>query len=245
MNEYTFVTWKWKSPDGFRARYTFDHVNAMASMIGQYCPEKHRTICVTDDPSGVRVPTYPIWSDHSEMRNASGHHLPSCYRRLKLFDRATLEGLGIPMGSRVVSIDLDAVILDDIGPTIRRREPFVGWGVPGSKHPQVLNGSIWMFTAGEYQWMWDTFDPLSSPQKAIEQGFFGSDQSWMSQQLIYSRDTGVWEAQKDGVLSYPRDVRGPRVLPKHARIVMFHGKRKPWDPVTRRESRWLERYYRT
>jgi hypothetical protein len=101
-----------------------------------------------------------------------------------------------------------------------------------------------MFTAGpDLQWMWDRFDPVKSPRDALKAGFFGSDQAYLSHQLAYSPDAGGWTAS-DGVLSYNRDVRGPRLLPKHARVVFFHGKRKPWDTPTRLESRWIERYWR-
>jgi hypothetical protein len=47
-----------------------------------------RVVCVTDDPSGItECDTHPLWDDCSKLRNASGAHLPSCYRRLKLYDR--------------------------------------------------------------------------------------------------------------------------------------------------------------
>jgi hypothetical protein len=242
-NHYTFVTWKWKPEDNFRSRYTADHVNVMQQMLAKNVKAPHRVICVTDDPDNVRVETFPLWDDGKGLKNVSGHHLPSCYRRLKLFDKATQESLGITSG-RIVSIDLDSVILDDMMPLLWKPEMFVGWGVPGTRHNVVFNGSMWMFNAGdELQWMWDTFKPDFSPQRALAAGFFGSDQGYISHQLAYSQLVGKWTAQ-DGVLSYVRDVRGPRILPKHARVVMFHGKRKPWDPNVRRESKWIEKYWK-
>lgn len=240
---YTFVTMKWKQ-EGFRSRYTADHVNVMAGMLDRFVAAPHRTICVTDDIDNIRVETFPLWDDHSKLRNVSGHHLPSCYRRLKLFDQATQESLGIKKGGRIVSIDLDTVILEEMKPLLKRDQMFVGWSVPGTRHNRVFNGSMWMFTAGdEMQWMWDTFKPDSSPQKALQAGFYGSDQGYISHQLAYSQLVGRWTAQ-DGVLSYTRDVRAARILPKHARIVMFHGKRKPWDPLTKKESKWIDRYWK-
>jgi hypothetical protein len=116
--------------------------------------------------------------------------------------------------------------------------------VPGTKHAKVINGSMWMFTAGQqYQWMWDGFDPVRSPEESLKAGFFGSDQSYISSQLVYGQDTGGWTSS-DGVLSYPREVRANRRLPAHSRVVFFHGKRKPWDTHTRLESRWIDKYWR-
>jgi hypothetical protein len=241
---YTFVLWKWKPAEGFRSRYTADHVNVMQGMLDKHVEAPHRVICVTDDPDNIKCETFPLWDDASQLKNVSGTHLPSCYRRLKLFDRATQEALGIPPGGRIVSIDLDAVVMSNMAPLLARGEMFVGWGVPGTRHQIVFNGSMWMFTAGdELQWMWDTFKPETSPKLALNAGFFGSDQGYISHQLAYSQLVGKWTAS-DGVLSYVRDVRGPRILPRHARVVMFHGKRKPWDPNTRRESKWIEKYWR-
>jgi hypothetical protein len=240
---YTFVTWKWKQDD-FRSRYIADHVNVMASMLHRFVEAPHRVICVTDDPDNVKVETFPLWDDHSKLRNVSGHHLPSCYRRLKLFDEKTQQDLGIAKGGRIVSIDLDTVVLDKMKPLLMRDQMFVGWAVPGTRHNKVFNGSMWMFTAGdELQWMWDTFKPDQSPQRALQAGFYGSDQGYISHQLVYSQLCGNWTAQ-DGVLSYARDIRGPRILPKHARVVMFHGKRKPWDANVKKESKWIERYWK-
>jgi hypothetical protein len=60
-------------------------------------------------------------------------------------------------------------------PLLMRDQMFVGWAVPGTRHNKVFNGSMWMFTAGdELQWMWDTFKPDQSPQRALQAGFYGS-----------------------------------------------------------------------
>jgi hypothetical protein len=104
------------------------------------------------------------------------------------------------------------------------------WGQPGFKTTytaQHVNG----------------FDPVRSPEESLKAGFFGSDQSYISSQLVYGQDTGGWTSS-DGVLSYPREVRANRRLPAHSRVVFFHGKRKPWDTHTRLESRWIDKYWR-
>jgi hypothetical protein len=103
---------------------------------------------------------------------------------------------------------------------------------------------MWRFRSGEdLQWMWDNFRPDKSPREALAAGFFGSDQGYISHQLAYSPQASGW-TDVEGVLSYPNYVRPMRVLPKHSRIVFFHGKRKPWDPVTQRESPWIKKYWR-
>jgi hypothetical protein len=243
-----FVCWKWRN-ETFRARYTHYHVMVLESMLRRTMKSEFRLICVTDDPSGVdqtKVKTYKLWQDHWNLKNQSGPHLPSCYRRLKLFDRKTQGKLEIPEGDLIVSIDLDAIVLDDLTPILVRCETalFTGWKVPGHAHPKVYNGSMWAFKAGEHlQWMWNLFDPATSPTNAIKAGYFGSDQSFLSHQLIHTQGTDGWE-NVDGVYSYPRDIRASRVLPSNSRVVFFHGKRKPWDAIAVREAKWIPQYWR-
>jgi len=209
-----------------------------------------RLHCVTDDPAGIdraKVTVHKLWQDHWNLQNFSGKHLPSCYRRLKLFDVKTQEKMGFVKGDFLCSIDLDAVVFQDLSLLLGKMNGhlFGGWKVPGAKHPTVFNGSLWAFRAGEegLQFMWDLFDPSQSPQKSNAAGFFGSDQAWISHQLIYTKISTGWD-RADGVLSYSRDVRATRVLPSDARVVFFHGKRKPWDSSTQRESQWIRNYWR-
>jgi hypothetical protein len=208
-----------------------------------------KLICVTDDKSGIdetKVQVHKLWQDHWNLQNRSGAHLPSCYRRLKLFDHATQQKMGIADGDLMVSIDLDAIVLTDLQPLLKRCEDaqFTGWVVPGHKHPRVYNGSMWAFKAGEgLQWMWDQFKPDSSPDIAIKAGYFGSDQSYLSHQLVHGQTSKGWD-KFDGVLSYPREVRASRILPADARVVFFHGKRKPWDVSAQREAPWITKYWR-
>jgi hypothetical protein len=237
------VLWKWSQP-GFRCTYGPEHVNTLVASLERNLTIPYRVVCVTDDPVGLqRCDTFPIWSDHATMRNASGRHLPSCYRRLKIFSSDQLAGLGIGIGDKVVSMDLDTVVVQNIDDLFVRDDEYVGWAVPGTRHPKVYNGSMFMFVAGMFDWMWEKFDPLTSPQRAAEAGFFGSDQAYMTMQLLKQACAGDWTAS-DGVLSYVRDVRANMCLPSHARIVMFHGQAKPWHADVMQKSPWITRYWR-
>jgi hypothetical protein len=239
------VLWKWDQP-GFREVYSAERVNVAAAMLRRNLDAvPHRIVLVTDNRHGVDeelVKCYDLWSDHDNVANASGYHLPSCYRRLKLFDVKTQESLGIKKGDRVSSVDLDAVVTGSLSNIMYRRERFVSWAVPGTYHARVFNGSFWMFTAGDYQNLWSDFDPKESPRRALKSGFLGSDQGWLSMNLAKSADAhGVrWPE----IASYPREVRRQRGIHSQTRFVFFHGGKKPWHPDVQRESPWITRYYR-
>lgn len=244
-----FVTWKWRqkiNPDSYTANY----VNAMVHMLAAKMADPYRVICVTDRPEGVICKTYPIWDDWSALSNISGQHLPSCYRRLKIFDRATQQSLGIKEGDPIVSIDIDAVLVREITPLFRRKERFVGWHVPGSRHPIVYNGSMFMFTAGDLDFMWHEFNGIKSqsPMKTLVAGYMGSDQGWISYRLIKESYAAGWTAEKDGVLSFTRNVQRNRMQmhnkidPMKGRIVFFAGRRKPWHLDVLQEHPWINNY---
>jgi len=238
------VLWKWVQP-GFREKYTHDHVNALADAIKKnMVGEKFRIICVTDDPSMINmdVDVYPLWTDHSTTPNISGKHLPSCYRRLRIFDPATQKDMGIAEGDRIMSMDLDTAITGNLVPVVRRNERWVGWAVRGTRHIRVFNGSLFMFTARDFSELWTEFDPKVSPAQALAGGFCGSDQGWLSFKLARRTDCAGWHYPQ--VLSYPRECSRHQVLPNGSAIVCFHGKRKPWHPDVQRISPWVVKHWR-
>lgn len=235
----TFVVWKWYSPS-YRVIFLPEFVNIFKAMLARHYKPEHRLICITDDPLGVDCETYPLWSDHSTMINPSGAVLPSCYRRLKIFDAVTTRKLGIADGERVVSFDLDTVITADISTLFDRTEDFLAFKGIGTYRPVVYNGSLFMFRAGRKQELWDEFDPVQSPLLTREAKYFGSDQAWMSFRLNGSAPG--WDPN-DGVYAFARDVH-LRDLPDDARIVFFNGKRKPWESVTQESAPWIARHWR-
>jgi hypothetical protein len=226
---------KWNSPT-YKVRYTAHHVNVVRDMVLRNYDGPIRFVCITDGPQGVEGETFPLWGDCAELVNASGQHLPSCYRRLKLFDPETQAALGVNSGDRLVSLDLDTVITGNLNSLWDRSDSFVGWALPGTYHPRVFNGSMWLLQAGAEANVWRKFDPNTSPAEARAAKYLGSDQSWMSYQL---QGRAGW-GETDGVFSYPNRFRGAQETPPQARIIMFHGFQKPWDCT----QRWVRDHFR-
>lgn len=242
--QVTFLLWKWLHPT-YRARFNATAVNVLAASIRRTCTLKHRIICVTDDPRGVNAETYPLWNDHATLSNPSGKHLPNCYRRLRMFDVKTQIAMGIAPGSRVVSMDLDCVIVAaNIDPLFSKDGDFMAWQVKGQMQPKVYNGSLVGFTAGSNQHLWDEFDPIRSPALASNNGFFGSDQGWLSYKKIGQSRTNQWTVERDGVFSFPREIKQRRSPWSAASLVFFNGREKPWDPDLQKKHPWIPKYWR-
>lgn len=244
------VLWKWVQPN-FRERYTDLHVNIVAQMVRRNIQRRAvRVHCITDEPHGIWEPTivHELWRDFDDLPNVTGKHLPSCYRRLKLFDRATQEKLGIVVGDRVCSLDLDSIVLlqlDDVLDQIETsKAPYGGWAVPGTYHKTVFNGSFWTFVAGDHmQHVWSTFDPKDSPKQAFTNGFLGSDQGWLS--FKFARDPNSFAIRFPDFASYPREIRRSGLLDRRTKVVFFHGSRKPWHPDELKKHPWIVRAWRT
>lgn len=237
------VLWKWSQPNA-RETYTALHVNVMASMLARHLSGmRYRIVCVTDEPYGVTPETFPLWNDHDDLANATKWDLPSCYRRLKLYDPATQAAMGIKPGDRIMGIDLDTLVTGDLKPLLAAAAPFrfMGWALQGKHHPKVFNGSLQIFTAGDLSEIWTEFDAKTSPALAFKNKWLGSDQSWLSMNLVGK--PGCDGLAYPTVASYPHHIRQLKILRKDVRLIFFHGSRKPWHPITMQESPWVKRYW--
>lgn len=241
--------WKWDQPN-FRVKYTFEHVNIVSQMVRDNLGGVPlRVVCITDEPYGIDPPTetFPLWTDHDNIANATGRHLPSCYRRLKLFDYETQRALGVGGTDRIISLDLDSIVLNPLHELIHKmnmsKAPFCGWAKRGTYHQRVFNGSFWSIIAGHHlQHIWSDFDPATSPRAALVKGFLGSDQGWLS--MHFAQRTDVCGIAYPDFASYPQEIRKLGRLDKRTKVVFFHGSRKPWFPEERRSQPWISRYWR-
>jgi len=237
------VLWKWQQPNA-RETYTAQHVNVMAQMLHRNLSGvRYRVVCVTDEPYGVLPETFPLWSDHDDLPNATKRDLPSCYRRLKLYDPETQRQMGIKPGDHIMGIDLDTLITGDLKPLLASAyaHRFMGWALPGRHHPKVFNGSLQIFKAGDLAHIWRDFDPRTSPKLALNAGFLGSDQSWLSMNLVNM--PGCEGFGYPTVASYPHNIKRLATLSRDVRVIFFHGSRKPWHRLAMQESPWIKRYW--
>ncbi len=233
----TVVCWRWPPKPGYRSTFGPETVNVLRRMVARHYPDPHRFVCVTDDAEGIdpEVTIVPDWKDFAAVPSPHHGDKPSCYRRLRAFAPDIAEVLG----PRIVSLDLDCVIVGDLRPVWNRPEPFVIWG--NTHKRTVFNGSMFLLTAGARRQVWDRFDPHRSPATAKAAGNFGSDQAWISYCL--GAGEAMW-SKADGVFSYRLDIlRNGGRLPRNAKMVFWHGPVDPWSAEGQRHS-WVREHYR-
>jgi hypothetical protein len=237
----TVICFKWKTPDWWtgpsRCEFKAEHVNILENMVARHYHKPHRFVCITDDPEGINGETFPIWDDLADVRNPMDRWV-SCYRRLKIFSKEM-----IPLfGPRIVVLDIDTIIVDDVTPLWDRPEPFVGIRLnTGNIQQKRYGGAMYLMDTGAFSEVFDDFDPETSPQECIDAGLMGSDQAWLSYKL--GPDQAVW-TRNEGVLSSKLDrcLRCNHVRPR-CRIVMFHGKPRPWEHNAQK-LRWVAEHWK-
>ena len=190
----TFACFLWKSPNKIR-EFKAEYVNALYRGINENYRKPFRFVCITDMPAGLlpEIETLPL-PQMDDIPSPHGDTYPSCYRRLWLFSQEAAEVLP----GQVVCIDVDAVICGDITDFFDRPEDCVMWHDTTNRRLKY-SGGLWMIRTGTRTHVWDTFDPVKSPEITKKAGWFGSDQAWMSYCLdgeaSWGREQGLYRTR--------------------------------------------------
>lgn len=227
----TVILWKWR---GWRGNtYTAERVHVAARMIRAHLTIPHRIVCITDDPAGVtEVDTYPLWEPPGIP--IAGRR-PNCWLRLRMFSRWFRR----EFGDRVLSFDVDAVVLRSLDPLITGHDLRMPRG-----RAAPYNGSLILHTTGTRPHVWDEFDAATAPKIISQQRhrggrrWLGSDQCWISYQCP---GEATWSPRDDGVVCLGMKQRG---IWDNARVVFFAGAIKPWDRRAKAVCPDLWRVYR-
>jgi hypothetical protein len=210
--------------------YNAKHVRILESMVSRHLiPD--RFVCLTDDAFA---------SDRIEcVRLRQGW--PGWWSKMELYsNRVAREG------SRVLYFDLDVVITGDLGDLARAKEPFIVVGDAyrrGDRSPRHLKGrigyqsSIMAWNAGELEYLYDDFARTAYADMARHRHI--GDQEFLE---FHGPRAAYWEDVLPGqVVSYKRNcIPNSGELPACARVVDFHGRRKPWML----DTAWISEHYR-
>lgn len=214
--------------------FNHDHVRILQSMVKRNLSKSHRFICVTDDKI-KGVDTVPLDWDK---------HVPgSCFIRLMMRKPGWAESIG---ATRILSLDLDMVLVDSIDELVDRPEPSVFWRNPNYPAPRRAHyqTSVQLFDAGANPEIWTDFDPQETP-KWVNWRFGGAEQAWVSERLHWQMPT--W-SHKDGIYGAGRigdwNNGVQTTLPSNAKIVSFPGNREPSQEHVLAKHPWVERFYK-
>lgn len=236
------VTWLWDAPGNL---FGPEYVNRLACGLRKHLRAPHTFTVITDherDEFDGDVRVHPMVYDHAEMR--AGNR--SCFRRLALHGP-----LGLEFGSRLLQLDLDTVIVDDVTPLFDRDEPIVmvtqNKSRTGSDR-RIMNPSATLFTPLVWRAMWDEFHaaPAETWQAAKREGWSCSDMSVLNRfnshlPVSDPRRAATW-SDGSGMLSYWKDCHAG-ALPPGARMVHFYGMFSPGDHSIQKKSPWIAEHW--
>ena len=240
------ICWKWDKGLHVKKkiRYNARHVNILYKNCLKNIDIPFKFTCITDNKRGLNkdIQTIPVWNDFEKYG--------WCYRRLKTFSKEMIPILG----ERILSIDLDCIILKNITSLIDNDNDFMIWKSGTNRAP--FSGSMWMMNIGIHQDIWDDFkeeDLISTGHKhyqyqnkyAIQAGFnVGSDQSWLNYKLA-NKNIKYW-SPNDGIYNF-RTIFGRKsqnydALNK-AKIIFFSGSADPSQRKLQQKHPWIKKYW--
>lgn len=210
-------------------KYGAGHVNTLRRMVAANLTVPHNFACVTDKPDGMECETYPL----PEVPHIEGR--PRNFAKLFAFDAKFQRSL---KAKRIVLLDLDAVICDDITPLVQHDAPFAIMRGTVSRHGGQLapyNSSFWTCKPGKLGRVWESFGPdakteldaVRMPGRGLA---VGSDQVWIASQVP---DAPTLD-EADGLYQYVSLPAGD--VPENARIVFFAGDVKQWSDAVWRSK---------
>ena len=231
----------WQDPVKYRD-YTLglEHAYTLQRMVARNLSIPHEFVCVLPwrlspsvKPRQVGLRTFDPQTHRSKTR----------FAKLQLFRKDIANRLG----ERILYLDLDTVITDDITPLVDRTEDLVLWRNPRfdeGKTPSRFNTSMILLTAGVRPDLYDDFTEDAYQKFKADHGTFpfkgGSDQRWVSDRVPH--DNPYWDAS-DGVYGAGALGAPPTSLPDNARIVFTPGNRIPSQDATQEKHPWMKDHY--
>jgi len=171
-------------------------------------------ICLTDVPLGVRtLPLIP-------MPDVDDTNIPKFWYKIQLFRKE----LDLTQGC--IFLDLDTIVKGNIDHYMQglQEHDFL---MATSPYRGEISCSYFMWWKGDYSWIWDKFNekPVvewNQHYHKANEGKYG-DQGFISDHVEHDYIQHVMDSTED-IIRVTRNGSGDQ-----ARIVVFAGKRKPWD----------------
>lgn len=187
--------------DTFNAKY----VNALAGNIKKYITVPHKIVCLTDDVSGI---------DRSlvDIIKPLRHNLPKWWSKIEMFNSQNFDT------SRVLYLDLDTVIVDNIDNIAKLDCNFIG--IRDFFHMFTLQTGVLMWRNGKYDKIYTKF--MENSDKIIKS--MHGDHEWIGQ--CVTEYEFLQDIVPNEVVSYKKHNLADKV-PERAKICCFHGTPRP------------------
>lgn len=183
------------------SKYLPNHVRRLQEMVSKHLKQPHRFTCLTN-LAAVHMPqfnTQPI-----------GQDWPGWWSKIALFQPGRFQG-------RVLYLDLDVTVIGSLDELADFDAPFVA--IQDYQYPLKINSSVMAWDAGAADHLYTAFLPVAKETMAAMHG----DQDWIHARIQSARFPKNW------CPSFKRDIAPGKRTPEDARVIVYHGRPKPWD----------------
>ena len=186
--------------------YDHTHVDRLQQQVAKHLQMPHAFVCLTDMPEYI----------DGAIIEPLQHDWPGWWSKIELFRPTVQQDVnpGVFEG-RVLYLDLDVDIVGSLDNIADFDAPFAA--INDYQYPMTINSSVMVWDAGVADHVFNEFTP------AVMERFRG-DQNW-----IYNRIPAARRFPREWCVSYKATVVPLGRVPDDARVVVYHGKPKPWD----------------
>jgi len=200
-------------------KYSPAYVERLAAGVRRNLRQPHRFLCMTERERSV------TFSEGIERHAIKDPELigRGCFPRLRLFDGGWQKNRDIGPDDRIVSVDIDNVVVGSLDAVFERSENFVILQGVNSSNPCPFNASVFMLKPGTNEHVWQDFSLEAAAKVPFDS--FPDDQAWLAEMIP---GAGAWTPEADGVYAFqkPGWPKGENI-PTNARLVCFPGHRDP------------------
>lgn len=211
-------------------KYGPEYVNRLYAMVRRHLKGEFRFVCLTDRSEGIRAEVQCLPIPALALPPGSPER---GWTKLTTFE-ADLHGLQ----GTALFLDLDVVIVDDITPFFEVPGEFLiihdwkrPWRITG-------NSSVYRFTLGAHA------DVLAKFRREFDaiRAKFRNEQAYLSDEMQRKGVLKYWDAawcasyKYHCIPTWPSNYWREPIIPKGARILIFHGVMNPPDALAGRSN---------
>lgn len=183
-----------------------EYVNILVNMIARNLPDKHKFVCFTDDATNI--------NSEIECRVIT-EKLNGWWNKLYLFKEGSLT----KEDGRIVYFDLDTVIVSGLDEIIKYAGKFAI--LRDFYRPNGLQSSVMLWEGGDHTYIWSNWDKAGRPE------INGGDQAWLEIYFQRKNRDILQQIFPKCFVSYK--VHAQEMVPKSAKVVVFHDKPRPHE----------------
>lgn len=214
-------------------KFTPEYVNRLFYGVRRNANVPFAFHCFTDNDAGIdsKIQTHPL-----PHKNVEGW-----WQKLYLFSDE------IPIEGRVLFLDLDTLVVDNIDHFITHNKGFTVMRDLWRRGRDDVGSAVMSFEIGKHTHIWNTF--IENPVAAVKSLHPHGDQKWIQR---HQTERNYWQDKyPNQIVSFKSHCR--QGVPSHARLICYHGKPSIIESITTttrvqgfviKPTPWVNKYWK-